>query len=306
PQVPTAPALPQGPTPPASQAELRDVVTFGGDAHVRSGQQVRDVVTLGGDARIDGEAFGNVLTLGGDVDVQGVVAGDVVSMGGDIDVAPGGRVRGRIDAMGGDISVADAGGEHGSVQIAVSSEGARAASVERSRDDDDDERDGGAHHWLGETLDAAMRHALLFLLGLLFMGVAPARLRMLQGTIVKLPLRTLGAGFLGVIAGLLLTIVLVITILGIPAAIVLVLALFLGGYLGLATMASVIGAALPLPALANRPVLQLGVGVLILFVVSRVPVIGGLLIFGATIGGLGAVILTRLGQKPVPGTTIEP
>ena len=117
---------------------------------------------------------------------------------------------------------------------------------------------------------------------------------------VQQPLRALASGFLGLVAGAVLTVVLVITIVGIPGAIVLALGGFLAAYAGLATAASVLGAALPVPALKERPVLQLAVGILVLFLVSRVPVVGPLLGFLAMMIGLGAVLITRAGQR-LPG-----
>jgi hypothetical protein len=306
PSVPRPAAIP-APTPagappelPRPSGELRDLVSFGGDAQLMAGQQVRDVITMGGDADLRGEVFGNVLTMGGDADVRGVVVGDVVTMGGDIRVARGGRVHGQMNAMGGDIEVEDRDAQPpSSVRTAGTSRNGGGASA-HDRDHDDDEQS-----WLESTLEGAMRHALLFLLGLVFLGVAPVRMRQLGGAIAKQPLRSLASGFLGVIASAVIALVLVITIIGIPGALVLVLAIFLASYLGLATAASVVGAALPIPALADRPVLQLGAGVLVLFLVSCVPVIGTLLVIAATLTGLGAALLTRLGQRPV-GSIPEP
>ncbi|AKF05375.1 hypothetical protein [Sandaracinus amylolyticus] len=294
--LPPPPPMPGAPpVPPPPGEALRDLVTFGGDARVLPDQRVRDVITMGGNARVEGQAFGSVVTMGGDADVRGTVVGDVVTMGGNIRIARGGHVHGQLNAMGGNIAVDEPTRDQGTISVAVTSTPSPPRAS--SHHDDEDEARG----WIGETLEAAMRHALLFLLGLVFMGLAPARLSLLQSTLVKQPLRVLASGFLGVIAGAVLTLVLVITILGIPAAIVLALGLFLGAYLGLATTASVIGAALPIPALKDRPVMQLAVGVVILFVVSRVPVIGGLLVVGATLAGLGAVILTRGGARAIVG-----
>jgi hypothetical protein len=274
------------PTAPTEGSELRDLVTFGGDAHVLPGHQVRDVITMGGNARIEGQAFGNVVTMGGDVDVAGGrVVGDVITMGGDIRITRGGRVHGQLHAMSGRIQVDDA---RDGARVPVS-----AASAERP-----EAADGGhPRRWLGELLQSALKHALLFLLGLLFMGLAPSRLEAIQSKLMREPLRSLASGFLGLVAGAALTLVLTITIVGIPGAIVLALGLCWGAYLGLATTASVIGAALPVASLAGRPVLQLAVGTAILFVVSRVPVIGTLLTFFAMLAGLGAVIVTRGGAR---------
>jgi hypothetical protein len=288
PPLPAAPpTLPFARTPPQ---ELRDLVTFGGDARVLPDHQVRDVVTMGGDATIEGRAYGNVVTMGGDVDVatNGVVVGDVVTMGGDIRVARGGLVHGQLNAMGGDIEVIEP------LSVGTPQAGAHGTFRISSLRGDDEE----PQSWLARTFESAMRHALLFMLGLVIMGLAPSRFRMLQGHLVKQPLKSFGAGFLGAIAAVLLALVLVITIVGIPGAVVLVLLLFLAAYSGLAAAASVIGAALPVPSLKDRPVMQLGAGVGVLFVVSLVPAIGPLLVVAATLAGLGSVLMTRAGEQP--------
>lgn len=286
---PVPPAYERIPVPPPPPGiAIRDLVTFGGDARVRRGQQVRDVITMGGDARVEGEAFGNVVTMGGDVEVEGTVVGDVLTMGGDIRVAESGRVHGQLEAMGGDVHLArERSDSRAPAELEIASRSAIRHAATRDR----------GSSWVEETLDALMKHALLFLLGLMLMGLAPARMQALQRQIVTQPVRSLASGFLGLVAGAVLTVVLVITIVGIPGAIVLALGGFLGAYFGLATAASVIGAALPAPALKDHPVLQLAVGILILFLVSRIPVIGPLAAFMATMIGLGAVIVTRAGQR---------
>lgn len=273
---------------PTPGAELEDVVTFGGNAHVPPGRQVRDVLTVGGNARIDGYVFGDVLTLGGNVDIHGTVVGDIWTMGGNIDIAPEARVLGQFHTMGGNISNASD-GAHSMPDISTD-------SVHTNQHDSDSD-DEGEESWASRLLASVLRYALIFLLGLLVMGFAPERHSTLQVAMARLPLRALAAGFLGVIAGAALTVVLTITIIGIPAAVVLVLGLFLSAYVGLAVAGSVIGAVLPIESLRDRPVLQLGVGVAILFIISQAPILGSVLIFGATLVGLGAVLLTRFGER---------
>jgi hypothetical protein len=153
--------------------------------------------------------------------------------------------------------------------------------------------------WLAETSESLTRFALLFLLGLFLLGLAPGRVRTVQAQIAAAPLRALANGFLGAIGGSVFALVLAITIIGIPAAIVVALALASATYAGLAASAAVVGGILPVAALRDRPVLQLAAGVLVLFVASRVPIVGPLLTMGATLIGLGAVVLTRAGDRAV-------
>ena len=286
-QVPPMQAPPVLDTVPRPRhAQLDDMVTMGGNAHVRADQEVRDVVTMGGDARIDGHAFGSVVTMGGDADVRGVVVGDVVTMGGDIHVRDGGRVHGELNAMGGEIAVDDpsGAGSASALALATSSGGPIAW-------------DEPEHDWLGDLAGSLMRWALLFVMVLVFMGLAPDRVRALEEQIRKEPVRNLLLGVLGALGGGLLAVVLAITLIGIPASLVLGLLLFFGTFTGLGTAAHVVGKSLPIDALRDRPLRQLVAGVVLLFLVSLVPAIGGLITAIAAMIGLGAVIATRFGGR---------
>lgn len=84
-----------------------DIVAFGHDVHVRSGQLVPgDVVCIMGSAKIDGTVRGEVVSIGGQIDVStgGVIQGDAVAIGGGmIDMAPGAIIQGEAVAIGGRI-----------------------------------------------------------------------------------------------------------------------------------------------------------------------------------------------------------
>jgi len=307
PAAPTTPAAaPTPPTPPAPlvaaampapAGRIDDVLTFGGDANVRAGQDVRDVVTMGGDARIDGRAFGNVVTMGGDADVGGTVVGDVVTMGGDIRVRPGGVVHGRVQTMGGEV-VREDGAGGGSAGVALSVPGAvDERSFTWSHEGGHDS--SGVFAYVVETAEAGLRYALLFLGALLFAFFAPERFGRLHQAVRRAPLRSLAGGPVGMTAAGLLTIVLCITILGLPVAFGLGLTAFVAACAGLATVGHLLGMALPLAALEDKPVVRLGAGILVLFLVTRVPVFGWLAFLVALTIGIGAVVLTRFGKNDV-------
>jgi hypothetical protein len=79
--------------------------------------------------------------------------------------------------------------------------------------------------------------------------------------------------------------------------------LFVGACVGWVTAAVWLGSVLPIPMLKNRPVVQLGVGLGLLFLLGLVPKIGTLLVIAIALAGFGAVVATKLGKKPRNGRT---
>jgi hypothetical protein len=153
-------------------------------------------------------------------------------------------------------------------------------------------------HWIKETARNLMAHVLLFLLGLFMIGVTRDRLGAMQATMIKDGVRTAGQGLIAYIVAVVALVLLTITIIGIPGAIVIGIALPVATYVGLAAAATVLGAALPFPQLKGREVLQLAAGVGVLFLVSLLPGIGGIFTAAAACLGVGALVRTR--GAPVP------
>lgn len=282
PAVPSPPAIAAVPVAPAAAAapapsdHSSDRVSFGGDVEVRAGERVTDVVSMGGDVDVRGEVMGDAVTMGGQLHVYpgAVVHGDAVTMGGDIEVDDGGRIDGQRVGMGGD---------GGGVRIAAGSLGVPHFSRPIQA--------------LEDLFSSITSYAMLFLLGLLLMGLAPDRLSALQRTIVRAPLRSFGMGVVGVIAAVGAIVVLAVTIVGIPAAVVLGLLLPVAMYVGLAATATVLGAMFPIERLRGHPVLQLAAGVVALFVVSLAPFAGDAIVGVAGLFGLGALAITRFGKR---------
>jgi hypothetical protein len=296
PSPPPAPASPPEPVPPpvpTSAHSERERVSFGGDVVVRPGEVVETVVTMGGSATIEGEVLRDVVTMGGGVHVRrgGIVRGDIVAMGGQVQVDEGAIAAERLELgtapHGLAIRARDANDDDAPSEHRLASGAADAAAGAA----------GALAEWLSDTLASASRHALLFLFGLLLLGLAPARLDAVTHAVAALPARSAATGLLSAVAAVVLGVVLTITIVGIPGAVVLALGAALGVYGGLVAVAAVVGRILPIPALRARPVLQLAAGVLVLFVASRAPFVGGLVPFVAAMIGLGAVVVTRAGTR---------
>jgi hypothetical protein len=278
---------------PAAHAQ-DDRVHFGGDVRVRPGETVHDVVTMGGDARIEGRVTGDVHTMGGDIDVRegAVVEGDVGSMGGDLRIREGAVVHGDLESMGGEIRVEDGAVVEGAVTENAGS--VHMPPVAPSVPGIPHVHAGlGIGDVIGNFFGSLASYALLFVLGLLLMGVTPERYEAMQVAIVRQPLRSLGLGLLGTIGAIVSIVVLAITIIGIPAAVLLAIALPFAIYVGMAAFASVLGTLLPVESLRGKPVLRLGAGVLALFVASLVPFAGSIAVAVAAVVGVGALVITR-------------
>lgn len=268
-------ALPAEPEVPSG---LDDRVTFGGDVTIGEGERVRDVVTMGGDARVEGRAYGDVVTMGGDADIAGHVVGDVITMGGGIRVREGAEVHGALNAMGGEIEVDDGARVHGEVL----------------------REGGGAAHDDGDAsiFRSGLWHALLFLIGLAMLSTMREQLGYVRAELDARPIRSGFGGFFVFLAATILGVVLCVTIIGIPVAFILGVVFVIALLIGWTTSALWLGSVLPIQALKDRPVHQLGAGIFLLFILGEIPTVGWLVSAVALLAGLGAVTATRFGSAP--------
>jgi hypothetical protein len=235
--------------------------------------------------------------MGGNATVHegGVVHGDVVTMGGNLEVLEGGTVHGQMVTMGGNLKVREgANADNARVRMDGGFDLDNLSHLGLHRDESSDAHIG---RWFKNALASAARSGLLFLFGLVLLMAAPERLLTIRSTMLKSPIRSGATGLLGLVATVVLTVVLAITIIGIPGAILVAVGAFLATVAGLTAAAWIIGGVLPISALKDRPILQLGVGVAILFLASLVPVAGGLFMVMACAIGAGAVLLTRGGKR---------
>jgi len=300
--VPSAPPLPG-----ASTTRATDRLVVGERSTVAAGERVRDAIVVGGSLTVFGVVEGDAVAIGGSIHLMpgSVVRGELIALGGSVTQEKGATV---LDQRGDEQRAADR--DDGADEPVTDAGDADAgeASGEDSGDSAADDKDGDEEGFVSQTLSSASSHALLFVFGLVLLGIWPQRIDALQGTISGSPLRTFALGVLGALGALVVCLLLIITIIGIPAAIVLALASALAIYAGAAAAALAIGRVLPFERLAKNPVLQLGAGVFVLFIFARIPVLGGVLFVIAAALGFGAILRTRLGQpapaSPGPGPVV--
>jgi hypothetical protein len=261
-----------------------DLVILTGRADVSEGETIAGVVIFDGPVSVDGTVQGDVVAFNGRVTVTGTVTGDIVSFNGRVSVAQGGRV-------GGDIR------SRTSPQIA---QGADVRGDLR-----------GLDFRMVDTGLAAARFGIwiafavsTLVLALAFVGLFP---RGADGADAAGVSRT-GASIawgLGVFFGVpILGLLLLITIVGIPLGIGLLLVIAPLYALGFTIAAYFLGRRIVTPP-RSRALAAL-VGVVILSVVTLVPILGELAWFAGTVFGLGllAVAATTRGREtPAPAAS---
>lgn len=106
-EAPEAPALPEVPEVPEVPREPRyrrgSQTGFGSNVYVAEDEVVDDVVVLGGTVTVDGWVDGDAVVVGGRMEINGEVDNDAVVIGGSMHLGPESRVGGDVSAVGGSI-----------------------------------------------------------------------------------------------------------------------------------------------------------------------------------------------------------
>ncbi len=280
--------VPEPPPPPRRVSE-GNLVRVGQSLAVAADEDVHgNVVVVFGDCDVAGRVLGNVVVVGGRLALQDKadVSGSVVTVGGRLDADPGART-GDTVALG----VPGAGGgtgigrffEHRALTFAV----------------------------------AQGLFVLTLLAALLAVAVSPAaRVGLVMARLAAEPWRAFGLGAVMVVFGpflaAALTGLLVITVIGVPVALLLVLGLSLVVVLGLTAAGIAVGRRLGVGGGRTAPALLLGLcvlhvpsfaGSLLHFAGASWAAVGavmglGLLVKAAALAfGLGAIALSRLGAR---------
>ncbi|HEY8206337.1 MAG TPA: hypothetical protein VIG99_02570 [Myxococcaceae bacterium] len=254
------------------------------------------------------QTVGDAVSYGGGLEVLGHVEGDAVAYGGGVHLGPHAEVDGDVTAFGGGITredgstvggdeVAFGGGDFGRV-VASSIPKMVRAEAERHAHHEAREHSGGSLPLF------LVWFAVLFGSGFLAMMFAPDRVRLLGAEMRRDPLRCGLTGMLGGVLGLpALTVMLVITVIGILVVPVLWVVVAAGCLMGIAALANEIGARLPLKNVRKTQAMVLASGVLLIELVGLVPVLGTLTQCAIAFLALGAVIRSRFGTRqlgPVP------
>ncbi|HVH43397.1 MAG TPA: hypothetical protein VM925_13680 [Labilithrix sp.] len=284
------------------RGEDRNVI--GGSLVISRDEVVHTVTVAGGSVRVEGTVTGDLVIAGGSGTVAsgGRVFGNATVFGGELEVENNGRIDGEVGVAGGELKREEGaiiGGRvvdkahPGNVKVTVNDDGVKTGSTPA----DEPRRSGlsAAVHDFGQSMT---KMALLFVLGCVLLALLTRRMEKVQAEVATRPMRSFAVGIVaslgGAIAGAILIVVLCITVIGIPVAIMGVLTLVLALYGAIASVLTTFGAAV-LGHRSQNPYLHLLAGCFAFLVVSSIPWVGGLVTFAVTMIAAGVLVTTRVG-----------
>jgi len=271
-------------------------VITGGSLKIEEGETVHDVVMLGGSVDIYGKVTGDVVVTGGSVHLRdgSRVNGDVTALGGSIDVDDGARVDGDVGVVGGSLHKAEGAKIGGDIKK-VGNKGKNHVRVSMNKNDEKPSviarvTDGAG---LAQRLGGAItRTALLFVFGAIFLALTPDRMQKLQAEIAARPMKSFALGIVGLLVAAVLMVAMVVTLIGVPFAVIGAILAALGAYVGVCVVLSTVGGAL-IGHRTNNPYLHLALGCALLLVLGSIPYVGGVVTAAIVLVGLGALVATR-------------
>lgn len=333
PAVPAPPGAPEAPEAPEAPAEedgdngagvrIGTLVRFAGSARVDADEEAEQVVVIGGPVTVDGSVQQEVTAIGGQVTVNGRVGGDVISVGGSVHLGPKAEVEGDVTSVGGTVEREPGARVNGQIN--------QAAGFGPRIHIGGDDRDFDFWPWWS-PFAGAMRLMWSILALAIFALLVAVTVVVARDPVARVEAKISGefwqSGLAGFLAQLLfiplfvlVTVVLVVSIVGIPLLVLypfLFLALIVGGLIGFSAFALWVGRLIE-RRFDRRYGSAVATALVGLFAIEICRIVGRLLsvgngpldVFGwffsitgfllsyiAWTVGFGAVILTRFGMGP--------
>ena len=248
-----------------------DRVVITGPVTIDRGETADDVVVIDGPVVVAGRIRGDLVVVSGRLRISGTVAGDVVAVAERATLAPGARI-------GGDLI-------YGDERPVVPPGATVAGDVDRvsvGEVTDPVGFIGAAAVWIAVSVST-----LVF--GLLLLWLAPRALEAAFAAARTSLGATIGWGLLLFFGLPILAVIALVTLVGIPLGVALLLALLPLYAIGYTTSAWLLGRRLVGPPRSR--VLAFLAGLAILRVLAIIPIVGGIVWFAATVVGLGALLV---------------
>lgn len=260
-------ALPGGASARTTEHEEDAIVVLSGDVTVPRGETVDGIFVASGDVRLAGRVDGDVVLLSGDAVVSGRIDGDLVTFGGRARLLPSAYVTGDV--------------RYGDERPLVAGDAIVRGDV--TREGWNDSLDflpflGAFFLWLGTTVSVAILGALLLLIAPRAAEALHDRSRERAGPVIAI-------GFAVAICLPVAAVIAAITLVGLPLAFLILLALLPLGALAYVAATWALGRRLVGPP-RNR-IWSFLAGLAILRALALVPILGFLVGLAATIFGLG-------------------
>lgn len=244
------------------------VVKIIGDIYIpKDGIIEGDVVAVVGDVKLDGKVKGDVVAVVGDVELNNVVEGDVVAPLGKIHKGPYGKVLGEVlDINNLRLNILPP--RHFNLRI--------------------------THNWGIKFFNLI----ILFGAGALVLAFMPENIKTMTFELKKDPFRKLLIGFLTMILVPVVILLTAISIIGLPLIPFVILALVISKFIGYTSVAFYTGSRIKEQSSLNtNTLLELFLGMIVLWLISFIPFIGFLSYLIVTMLALGLVIETKFGTN---------
>src|SRR4051794_16860081 len=271
-----------------SASAATDHVVITGGAVVPAGSTAGDVIVVDGPVTITGHATGDVVAIRGPVRVRGRVDGDLIAVSDRAVLGPRARV-------GGDVRYGD--------EAPVMARGAKVGGQVSNEDWADAASGWGwvsaIAWWVAVSISTLIVGALLVLL-------APAALQAADRAVRERLGATVGWGLAIAIGMPVLGVLALVTLVGIPFGVALLLAAVPVLMVAYATTTWIVGRRV-LRDRSSSPWTALLAGVGILRLLALIPFVGGVVALAATVVGLGAlaVALWRARRPGAPAARPE-
>jgi hypothetical protein len=173
-----------------------------------------DLIAAGGTIDLNSDVGGKIVLAGGTVNVNGRVGTNAVIAGGEIHVSPETEVARDAVISGGTVTYD--GTVHGTLTVKANSfENRGIASVT----DISVEKPESMMHGLFQVFSILFTFGML-VLGIILIMVAPGRFAAVTGEVKSSPVLKTVIGFIGILIGLIVLVLLAITIVGLPIALI--------------------------------------------------------------------------------------
>ena len=265
----------------------RVLFVAGGDIEVPANEQADAVIVINGDANIEG-TVNSLVVVDGTATVTGATVEGIAIINGTLELGAGTTVLGDIGQLNSEVTQAEEVEVGGTVNDLTGSVAGFGVFVGFA----------ALAIWVGVGIAT-------LIVGLLMAGLAARQTRAATSLIRREPGRTFLVGLLAVIVPPILAVLAMLTIVGIPAGLGLLIVVWpLVAFVGYVVAAIWLGEWLVErrdgAVAAERPYAAATVGLLVAFVIGLVPLVSAVL----SIFGLGAVVLAA--WRTLRGTPIEP
>lgn len=269
------------------------IISVAGASYSKVLVRDKSVVKIGEDINMGQDmSFEDLVAIQGNINVKGTTAGDVVAVLGSVHLFPTAKVGGDVVSIGGTVTRNEGAKVGGKItEIVVSKEGANMMTACAPMI--------GIIGIGGFLVLKVLMLIGFFALAAVLVSFKTNQLGVISSIIEKKWLKTLLWGILGYILICPIAMLLAITIVGIPLILIEAVLVSLGLIMGFLAASQLIGKkftkAIRKP---NQPMLtEVIYGIVLLFLIELVPVIGPLVKWVVVTMGFGSAIITKLGTK---------